>query len=123
MAFSLQNTRYEKIKSLFVSYPKFITQDFENNMKTSIEVLHFAYLWGACKEAQIVLEKYPQSCEGLFSLIMGIHTKKEDFIRLIFCFCIVMKTLCVAFWQYILPICIMFLVMIGFVKKKQIMTN
>lgn len=43
MAFSLQNTRYEKIKSLFVSYPKFITQDFENNMKTSIEVLHFAY--------------------------------------------------------------------------------
>lgn len=32
---------------------------------------------GVCKEAQIVLEKYPQSCEGLFSLIMGIHTKKR----------------------------------------------
>ncbi|ARJ56614.1 hypothetical protein CCUN_1013 [Campylobacter cuniculorum DSM 23162 = LMG 24588] len=41
-----------------------------------MKVLHFKYLWGACREAEIVLEKYPQ--DNLFEKI------KNDFSGIVF---------------------------------------
>lgn len=77
MSFSLQESEYIKIRDLFVNYPTLLTQDFENRIKRSICVLHFAYLWGACKEAQAILYKYPTT--DIFSLIMRLYTKKRKF--------------------------------------------
>lgn len=78
MAFSLTENEYDKIKTLF-SHPfaKFLTQDFEKRIKKSISVLHFAYLWGACREAKIILEKHPKDNDfNLFDLIMKLYTKR-----------------------------------------------
>lgn len=75
MTFSLEDVEYFKIKSLFKNYPNLITQDFENHMKQSIKVLHFKYLWGACRETENLLKKYP--CDNLYKLIMKIYSKKR----------------------------------------------
>ena len=60
MNFSLENNELLKIESLLKDYPQLFTKDFKNRIKKSMKVLHFKYLWGACREAEIVLEKYPQ---------------------------------------------------------------
>lgn len=75
MSFLLEEAEYTKIKLLFREYPNLITEDFEMRIKKSINVLHYSYLWGACKEAKIVLTKYPN--ENLFALIMNIYSKKR----------------------------------------------
>ena len=51
MGFSLQNLEYEKIKALFCDFPNLLNKNFEVRMKKALSVLHFAYLWGACREA------------------------------------------------------------------------
>lgn len=88
MAFSLQNLEYEKIKIMFKSHTNLLTNDFELRMKKAISVLYFTYLWGACKEAQIVLNKYPITC--LFTLIMQLYVKKrrthQSYFLLLHCF-------------------------------------
>lgn len=76
MAFSLENEYYDKIKQLFVAYPALPTNDFERRIKKSIRVLHFTYLWGACKEAQIIANKNQNIV--LFDLIMSIYNKRRD---------------------------------------------
>ena len=76
MAFSLENEYYDKIKQLFMAYPALLTADFESRIKKSIKVLHFAYLWGACKEAQIIVAKNQNLI--LFDLIMSIYNKRRD---------------------------------------------
>lgn len=76
MAFSLENKYYDKIKGLFVAYPDLLTDDFERRIKKSIRVLHFSYLWGACKEAQIIANKNQNII--LFDLVMSIYNKRRD---------------------------------------------
>lgn len=78
MSFSLQESEYAKIRDLFVNYPDLLTQDFERRIKQSIRVLHFAYLWGACKEAKIILQKDSKTPNSnLFALIMYLYTKRR----------------------------------------------
>lgn len=76
MAFSLENEQYSKIKQLFIAYSALLTADFEYRIKKSIRVLHFAYLWGACKEAKIICTKNQNL--NLFDLIMSIYNKRRD---------------------------------------------
>ncbi|TKX34423.1 CAAX protease [Campylobacter taeniopygiae] len=75
MGFSLQSFEYEKIKILFSKFPNLLNEDFEARMKKAIGVLHFDYLWGACKEAEKILPKCKQ--DNLFDLIMKLYTKKR----------------------------------------------
>ncbi|HIF9959302.1 TPA: hypothetical protein ACX8FT_000358 [Campylobacter coli] len=75
MSFSLQDIEYERIKTLFSNFPNLLNKDFEIRMKKALGVLHFDYLWGACKEAEKILAKYKQ--DNLFDLIMRIYTKKR----------------------------------------------
>lgn len=75
MSFSLQDIEYERIKTLFSNFPNLLNKDFEIRMKKAFGVLHFDYLWGACKEAEKILAKYKQ--DNLFDLIMQIYTKKR----------------------------------------------
>ena len=78
MPFSLQESEYAKIRDLFVNYPDLLTGDFERRIKQSIRVLHFAYLWGACKEAKIILQKDSKTPNtNLFDLIMKLYTKRR----------------------------------------------
>lgn len=76
MSFSLENEHYLKIKQLFASYPHLIASDFEDRIKQSIRVLHFEYLWGACKEAQIIANKNQNLI--LFDLIMSLYNKRRE---------------------------------------------
>ena len=87
---------YVKIKTLFDDYPHLINDDFEKRIKKSIRVLHFQYLWGACKEAQAFMIKHKtksltlfplktlykrftaSGVNNLFDLIMSIYNKRRD---------------------------------------------
>lgn len=73
--FCLESARLRNIKALFVGYPTLLTTDFENRMRQGIRVLHYQYLYGACKEAQTILPKYPTN--NLFETIMRIYNKKR----------------------------------------------
>lgn len=73
MSFELDVSSYEKIEKLFISFK--LKCDFKFRMIKGISILHFGYLWGACKEAQKILEKN-QKCEDLFELIMKIYSKR-----------------------------------------------
>lgn len=73
--FPFKDNQYIKIKELFKHNDKLLTQDFELRIKKSIGVLHFKYLWGSCKEAQILLSKH--FINDLFALIMSIYNKKR----------------------------------------------
>ncbi|OYD78421.1 hypothetical protein CAV8706_1416 [Campylobacter avium] len=78
MSFSLQESEYAKIRDLFMDCPDLLTRDFQRRIKQSIKVLHFAYLWGACKEAKIILQKDSQATNAnLFTLIMKLYTKRR----------------------------------------------
>lgn len=73
--FSLETENLQKIKQIFREYPHLITLDFENRMRQSIRVLHYQYLYSACKETQAILPKYIH--HNLFELIMNIYNKKR----------------------------------------------
>ncbi|TLD86161.1 CAAX protease [Helicobacter sp. MIT 05-5294] len=73
--FSLESQNLHKIKELFTHYSHLLTPDFENRIKQSIRVLHHRYLWGACKETQKILAKYPT--DNLFDTIMNIYNKRR----------------------------------------------
>lgn len=55
MSFELDVSSYEKIEKLFINFK--LKCDFKFRMIKGNNVLHFGYLWGACKEAQKILEK------------------------------------------------------------------
>ncbi|MBX1885438.1 hypothetical protein [Campylobacter peloridis] len=74
MSFELDVSSYEKIEKLFINYN--LKNDFKFRMIKGLNVLHFGYLWGACKEAQKILEKN-QECKDLFELIMKIYSKRR----------------------------------------------
>lgn len=76
MSFCLEESTYQRIESLFTSSSFSLPQDFKTRMIKSINVLHFWYLWGACKEAQKLLEKN-QIENDLFGLIMRIYSKRR----------------------------------------------
>ncbi|MDE6979152.1 MAG: hypothetical protein K2O85_06250 [Helicobacter sp.] len=44
-------------------------------MRQGIRVLHYQYLYGACKEAQTILPKYPT--DNLFDTIMNLYNKRR----------------------------------------------
>ena len=73
--FSLETENLQKIKQIFIEYPNLMTLDFENRMRQSIRVLHYQYLYSACKETQAILPKYNDN--NLFELIMNIYNKKR----------------------------------------------
>lgn len=73
--FSLETENLQKIKQIFREYPHLMTLDFENRMRQSIRVLHYQYLYSACKETQAILPKYIH--HNLFELIMNIYNKKR----------------------------------------------
>lgn len=73
--FSLEAGNLQKIKRIFIEYPNLITLDFENRMRQSIRVLHYQYLYSACKETRAILPKYNDN--NLFELIMNIYNKKR----------------------------------------------
>ena len=74
MGFSLQNLEYEKIKALFCDFPNLLNKNFEVRMKKALSVLHFAYLWGACREAEKALIKYKK--DDLYEFIMQLYRKR-----------------------------------------------
>lgn len=77
--FDLQNEYFQKISSLFQNFAYLITLEFEEKIKQSIKVLHHSYLWGACKEAKILIEKKNGEFEGnLFGLIMQFYNKRRN---------------------------------------------
>lgn len=77
--FDLQSEYFEKIASLFQDTPRLVAGEFEVKIKQSIRVLHHSYLWGACKEAQILLTKKNGKFEGnLFELIMQLYNKRRN---------------------------------------------
>lgn len=73
--FSLELEILNKIKNLFAQYPSLLTSDFDKRIKQSIRVLHFYYLWGACREAQAVLPKF--HTDNLFDFIMSFYNKRR----------------------------------------------
>lgn len=73
--FSLETENLQKIKQIFIEYPNLMTLDFENRMRQSIRVLHYQYLYSACKETRAILPKYNDN--NLFGLIMNIYNKKQ----------------------------------------------
>lgn len=76
MSFFLEDEQYCKIKELFDE--QLLSKDFEHKIKQSIRVLHFQYLWGACKEAQQYLLKHPHTTVStLFDFIMNLYNKKR----------------------------------------------
>ncbi|WP_104710720.1 Abi family protein [Helicobacter felis] len=77
--FDLQNAYFQKIAALFLDAPHLIAGEFETKIKQSIGVLHHGYLWGACKEAQILLKKKNGALErNLFDLIMQFYNKRRN---------------------------------------------
>lgn len=75
MSYSLQDYEYEKIKNLFYKHQELLVEDFESRMKKALRVLHFQYLWGSCREAEISLRKYDKN--NLFDLIMLLYAKRR----------------------------------------------
>lgn len=73
--FCLEDKVFLEIKKLFTNYPSLITQDFEIRIKQSIRVLHFHYLWGACREAEKTLSQYNK--HNLFDFIMDLYSKRR----------------------------------------------
>ncbi|WP_104753715.1 hypothetical protein [Helicobacter salomonis] len=77
--FDLQNAYFQKISALFQDAPHLITGEFETKIKQSIGVLHHSYLWGACKEAQILLKKKNGALKkNLFDLTMQLYNKRRN---------------------------------------------
>lgn len=77
--FDLQKEYFQSISSLFQCVSHLITLEFEEKIKQSIKVLHHSYLWGACKEAKILIEKKNGEFEGnLFGLIMQLYNKRRN---------------------------------------------
>lgn len=74
-SFSLESQNLCRIKKLFTHYSHLLTPDFENRIKQSTRVLHFRYLWGACREAQAVLPKF--HTDNLFDFIMSFYNKRR----------------------------------------------
>lgn len=74
-SFSLESQNLCRIKKLFTHYSHLLTPDFDKRIKQSIRVLHFYYLWGACREAQIVLPKF--HTDNLFDFIMSFYNKRR----------------------------------------------
>lgn len=75
MGFCLDSEYLCNIKMLFSAFPHLLTLDFEERIKQSIKVLHYQYLWGACKEAQVILPK--TNADNLFNLIMTLYNKRR----------------------------------------------
>lgn len=75
MSFSLENKEYEKIKNLFCEFKILLNEDFKKRTKKAICVLHFDYLWSACKEAKSILPKINET--DLFKLIMNVYAKRR----------------------------------------------
>lgn len=76
--FDLTQSQYEKINDMFKQdYGRFIDSDFEARTKKAISVLHFKYLFGACKEAYKILPKIDQNNIKLFNLIISIYNKRR----------------------------------------------
>ncbi|WP_297578500.1 CAAX protease [uncultured Helicobacter sp.] len=73
--FNLEIENLNKIKGLFTQYPHLLTSDFDKRITQSIRVLHFRYLWGVCREAQIVLPKF--HTDNLFDFIMSFYNKRR----------------------------------------------
>lgn len=75
MGFCLDSEYLCNIKMLFSAFPHLLTLDFEERIKQSIKVLHYQYLWGACKEAHAILSK--TNADNLFNLIMTLYNKRR----------------------------------------------
>ena len=75
MGFCLDSEYLCNIKVLFSAFPHLLTLDFEERIKQSIKVLHYQYLWGACKEAHAILSK--TNADNLFNLIMTLYNKRR----------------------------------------------
>ena len=75
MGFCLDFEYLCNIKMLFSAFPHLLTLDFEERIKQSIKVLHYQYLWGACKEAHAILSK--TNADNLFNLIMTLYSKRR----------------------------------------------
>ncbi|ECL6401795.1 hypothetical protein FTJ28_01110 [Campylobacter jejuni] len=73
MSYDLDLKSYEKIENLFA--PITLSQNFKEKMIKSINVLHFGYLWSACREACELVKKQ-QKYDDLFGLIMKIYAKR-----------------------------------------------
>lgn len=77
--FDLQEKQFQKIASLFQDSQELITEEFEQKIKQGIKVLHHSYLWGACKEAEVLIKKNSNTKQNhLFNLIMQLYNKRRD---------------------------------------------
>lgn len=76
--FNLTQTQYEKITETFKQEHKhLLNNDFEARTKKAISVLHLKYLYGACKEASIILQKADTTNLSLFDLVISIYNKRR----------------------------------------------
>ena len=79
MSYSLQETQYQKLLSLFSDFAYLLTPDLQNRLMKSIQVLHFYYLYGSCKEVSVLLKKDSKKYQNtkLFTLIMLAYNKRR----------------------------------------------
>ncbi|MGP1580326.1 MAG: hypothetical protein ACTTH5_04820 [Wolinella sp.] len=103
--FDLVQSQYKKIYDVFKGYEQFMGEGFEAKIKRAISVLHFKYLFGACKEAVAVLPKIDPKSLNLFDLIMSIYNKRRRAHQakffLLHCFENALRsTLCVKFSEF-----------------------
>lgn len=77
--YDLQEINYQKIKAIFSDYKNLIDANFEKKIKQNIKVLHHQYLWGACKEAQAILDKNHTTNHNLPDLIITIYHKRRSY--------------------------------------------
>ncbi|WP_104732451.1 hypothetical protein [Helicobacter salomonis] len=77
--YSIQQEFIEHLKVLFKEYTHLLTPHFEKEIECSIRVLHHQYLFGACKEAKVLLDKNQGKIyKSLFDIIMDIYSKRRS---------------------------------------------
>lgn len=76
--FNLTQIQYLQIKELLkFNFHNSIDANFEERIKKAISVLHFKYLFGACKEVKAVSNKLDMENLNLFDLIISIYNKRR----------------------------------------------
>lgn len=74
--FDILDYHYNKIRGIFSDdFLHILDGEFEFRIKRAIKVLHFSYLFGACKEAKYILKQNQNI--NLFEVIMSIYNKRR----------------------------------------------